>query len=83
MRVEEVRRLLRANPFRPFTVYTPDGGGIPVWHQDFALLSPDGRTMTVYQRNSAFDIIDVMLLTRFSFDPPPAPVEETSQAGTP
>lgn len=81
MRLEEIRSVLRARPFRPFTMYTPDGGAIPVWHGDFALLSPDGRTMTVYQRDSSFNIVDVMLITRFAFDPSPEPAENTS-AGT-
>ena len=83
MRVEDVRGLLKANPFRAFTVYTSDGGAIPVWHPDFGLLSPDGRTLWVYQREYSCEMLDVMLLTRFSFDPPPAETADTSSASTP
>ena len=83
MRIEELRQLLRANPFRPFTVYTADGSAVPVWYPDFALLSPDGRTLWVYQRDYSCDLLDVMLIPRFSLGPPPATAEGTSPAGTP
>lgn len=69
MHKEELRRLLRERPFRPFRVFTTDGTAIPIWHPDFAYLSPDGRTLFVYQRDNQFDMLDVALLPRFGFDP--------------
>lgn len=81
MRAEEARALLRAQPFRPFTVHTPDGAAISVWHPDFTLLSPDGRTMWVYQRDYSCDMLDVMLITRFSFGPPGDTPQSAPQPG--
>ncbi len=83
MRVEELRTLLKARPFRPFTVYATDGTAIPVWHPDFALLSPDGRTLWVYQRDYSCDLLDVMLIPRFSLAAPDSapPAEGTPQSG--
>lgn len=70
MHREELRKLLSVIPFRPFRVYTTDGTAIPVWHPDFAYLSPDGRTLFVYQRDYNFDMLDVALIPRFAFDRP-------------
>ena len=49
MKIKEVRKLLHAEPFRPFLVYVADGGRIPVKHEDFVALAPTGREMIVYQ----------------------------------
>lgn len=68
---DQIRELLRVRPFRQFQVYTPDGASIPIWHPDFAYLSPDGRTLFVYQRDYSFNMLDVMLLPRFEFGVPP------------
>lgn len=71
MHRDQIREVLRTHPFRPFHVYTPDGAAIAVWHPHFAYLSPDGRTLFIYQRDYSFNMFDVMLLTRFEFGPPP------------
>ena len=83
MRVEELRTLLKARPFLPFTVYATDGTAIPVWHPDFALLSPDGRTLWVYQRDYSCDLLDVILIPRFSLAAPDSapPAEGAPQSG--
>lgn len=70
MHRDELRKLLSTIPFRPFRVYTTDGTGIPVWHPDFAYLSPDGRTLFVYQKDYDFNMLDVALIPRFGFDRP-------------
>ena len=64
MRTEQLRDLLRAQPFRPFTIHLPEGRAVQVVHHDFALLSPDGRTLVAYGPDSSFDVIDVMLIAR-------------------
>ena len=71
MRIDELRGLLRERPFKPFTVYTTDGTPLLVWQPDFALLSPDGRTLWLYQRDMSVDVLDVMLIPRFSRTAPP------------
>lgn len=72
MRVEQLRKLLTTQPFRPFTIHLPEGRSVPVVHHDFALLSPNGRTLIAYGADDAADIIDVMLITSIQLGPPPA-----------
>ncbi len=55
--------MFEAMPFRPFKVYLADGRAVPVPHQDYALLSPTGRTLIVYQDDESFQILDLMLAT--------------------
>jgi hypothetical protein len=40
-----------------------DGREIAVRHQDYALLSPTGRTLIVYEDDESFKILDLMLAT--------------------
>jgi hypothetical protein len=80
MHKEELQKLLRDRPFRPFRVFTTDGTAILIWHPDFAYLSPGGRTLHVYQRDGEYDMLDVALLPRFAFDALP---EDNYEAGTP
>ena len=76
MKADELRKLLRARPFRPFVVHLPSGDSVSVFHHDFAYLSPDGRTLFTYQKDYSFDMIDVMLIQSVSMapeEPPPPP----------
>jgi hypothetical protein len=63
MTVSEFRNLLGAQPFRAFAIHLADGRSIPVKHREFALPSPSGRTVIVYQPDDSFDIIDMSLVT--------------------
>ena len=64
MKIEEVRKLLHAQPFRPFQIHVADGGRIPVKHEDFVALAPTGRELIVYQPDGDYQIVDVVLVTR-------------------
>lgn len=72
MRHEQIRELLRSQPFRPFTIHLPEGRAVEVVHHDFALLSPDGRTLIAYGPDSSFNMIDVMLIASIQVGPPTA-----------
>jgi hypothetical protein len=63
MTAQEFRSVFEALPFRPFTVYLADGRAVPVRHQDYAFLSPTGRTLIVYEEDDSFQILDLMLAT--------------------
>lgn len=63
MRTDEFRNLRDAQPFRPFAIHLADGREIPVRHQEFALLSPSGRTVIVYQPDDSFEVVDLLLVT--------------------
>jgi len=45
MSADDLRSLLRATPFRPFTVYLPSDKSFSVQHPEFAALTPPGRTL--------------------------------------
>ena len=63
MTISEFRNLLGAQPFRAFIIHLADGRSISVKHREFALPSPSGRTVIVYQPDDSFDIIDMLLVT--------------------
>jgi hypothetical protein len=70
MSADDLRKLLNAVPFRPFTVYLPSENAFIVPHPDFALLTPNGRTMVVAQeQTSAVDLLDVPFITRIEVAP--------------
>jgi hypothetical protein len=71
MKRHELRDLLRAQPFRPFTIHLPEGRSVNVVHHDFALLSPDGRTLLAYGADNSFNMIDVVLIASVEVGPPP------------
>ncbi len=61
--VEQFRGLLNAQPFRSFAMGLADGRQVRVEHSEFAILSPSGRTVIVYNRDDSFQIVDLMLVT--------------------
>ena len=71
---EKLRIAITATPFQTFTLNIADGRSIPVVGRDFILLSPRGRTVTVYQKDESKDQGDMLLVTGMSFAPPPAEV---------
>ena len=66
MKSDEIRKLLHAQPFRPFIVHVADGGRLLVKHEDYVALAPSGREMLVYRHDKADDyqVVDIMLVTR-------------------
>jgi hypothetical protein len=42
-----IKAILEDKPFKPFTVYTGDGGTVDVLSPEFAFLHPGGRTLLV------------------------------------
>ena len=64
VKINGVRKLLHAQPFRPFLIHVADGGRIPVKHEDFVALAPTGRELIVYLSDGDYQIVDVMRVTR-------------------
>ena len=76
MKADEIRTLLKAAPFRPFTVYLAGDKSFRVPHLEFASLSPTGRTMIIfYNDKEAFEILDVPLIAWIE-------VHETTSSGS-
>jgi hypothetical protein len=69
---DEVRKLLHAEPFLPFTIRTSDGKQYRVKHPDYVAISPKGGRITVYADEetsttlSALHMVAVAPLTRRS-----------------
>ncbi len=68
MTAQEFRSVFEALPFRPFRVYLADGREVAIRHQDYALFSPTGRTLIVYQDDYSFQVLDLMLATGVEVD---------------
>ena len=65
MNAAELKQVLHATPFRPFTVHLARDKAFSVPHEDFAALSPNGRTLIVFRKeDGVFDILDVPLIAR-------------------
>jgi hypothetical protein len=76
MHADELRQLLHASPFRPFTIYWAREKSFAVPHQDFAWLTPRGRTLVVAMGDKeAVDLLDVALIARVEVQERTAPNE--------
>ena len=64
MKIDEIRKLLHAQPFRPFLIHFADGGRLAVKHEDFVAVAPAGREIIVYQSDGDYQVVDVPLVTR-------------------
>lgn len=65
MTIEQLRRMIHAEPFEPFVMHLADGGEVPVHHPEFIAVSPTGRTCVVWEDDSnAFGVVDLLLVTQ-------------------
>ena len=62
MTVEEIRSVLQARPFHPFTLELVDGQKLSVRHPEFLSFSQTRRTIAVAGDDGGFKIVDVFLI---------------------
>ena len=70
--IAEIRRLLSARPFVPFTIYPADGVELHVPTVDHAAVSPNGRTVVVFFDDGTAQFLFPLLIARVGtkeFDP--------------
>ena len=68
----ELKELLHANPFRPFTVFLPSEKGFTIPHEDFAWLTPTGRTLAVAVADKdGMSLLDVAMIARIEVQEAP------------
>jgi hypothetical protein len=67
VKIEEIRKAHRAEPFVPFVLHLADGRQIPVRDPFFMMLPPGSRRVTVAVADDAFDFIDAGLVTDLEF----------------
>jgi hypothetical protein len=63
MRVEQLKRVHAANPFRPFTIHFVDGSSFRVDRPEFLSRSPSGRTIIVHQNDDGLRILEMQFAT--------------------
>jgi hypothetical protein len=68
---DHLRALLRAEPFRPFTMGLIGKNRVRVHRPDWAMVSPDGETLVTFDSTHSLQIITVAHIASVHFDPPP------------
>ncbi len=63
MTTQQLREMLRAQPFQPFDLHMADGQVLPVRHPELIFITPGGRTVGVAVHDDAIAIIDLLLVT--------------------
>ena len=64
MHADQLKKLLKAIPFKPFTVYMPSEKAFQIPHSDFGFVTPNGRTLIVAYNGGGVDLLDIPLITR-------------------
>ena len=72
MSADELRTHITAVHFEPFNLRTADGRRIPVRARDFVLITPNKRSLYVFQPDNSREVLDIMLILGIEFGPPPA-----------
>lgn len=62
MTIEQLRAVLQARPFQPFTLHLADGRSCFVPHSEFVSHSPNGRTLILFHADESFEIVDLLLV---------------------
>jgi hypothetical protein len=74
MTAEQLRAVIRAQPFQPFTIHFAGDRELVVRHPDFVWVSPTGRMALVELPDGAIHHVDLFLVTDLEIRPlPPAP----------
>jgi len=69
MRIEEIRKVQHAQPFRPFVLHLADGRTFEINHPEFLFLGHSERTAIIDDVDGSFEVIDPMLVTSVSVAP--------------
>ena len=66
MTTEQIDKVHKAQPFRPFTIRLADGTKHHVSHPELMWRTPGGRTVFVSSGGENFAIIDILLVTKIT-----------------
>ncbi len=78
MRIENLRSLSQARPFRPFAIHAADGRVFPVPHAEFLAYDTEGRTIVALRNDGTFSILDLSLITELEVLPVDAGAGKTA-----
>jgi hypothetical protein len=73
MTAEQVRQLIRAEPFTAFYLRTSDGRRVGVLNRDWVMISPLQTHVLVLQADGASDMLAIQSLVGAEFGPPAQP----------
>jgi hypothetical protein len=62
MTIQEIQRLRRQQPFRPFRVLTANGKSYDVLHPEFMGQTPSGRFITIGLPDDSTVMLDLLLV---------------------
>ena len=67
--LEQIRSLLKATPFRAFSVYLADGRKLKVPHPDFAHVPKPGLFFYFHDEDNFGELVSGLLITSVEFEP--------------
>lgn len=67
--IAELRRLIEAQPFIPFTIYTASGAALRIPTVDHIAVSPTGRRVIVFADDDSSIIVSPSLIGHINADP--------------
>jgi hypothetical protein len=68
----DIRKLLAAQPFVPFTIHLADGGQVRVPTVDHVLVFPQGSRLIVTHDDDSYQVLSPLLISRIAVDAHPA-----------
>ena len=69
----DIRKLVHASPFVPFTIHLADGGQLRVATVDHIAVPPTGGRIFVFGDDERYDVISALMITRITVDREAAP----------
>ena len=68
MNIEQLRRIIRAQPFQPFTICLADGREFRIPHPECVMISPDAtRSFGVAGPKEDYRIVNLLLVSSLDF----------------
>ena len=67
--IGDLRRIIAARPFVPFTIHTADGGQLRVPTVDHIAVSPTGARVIVFADDDSTMLVSALLISRLTVDP--------------
>jgi hypothetical protein len=67
----DIRKLMHAAPFVPFTIHLADGGQLRVPTVDHVAISPAGGRVIVFSDDDTHDVLSALLISRITIDRQP------------
>ena len=64
--VSDIRKLIEAQPFVPFTIHLADGGQVRVPTVDHVLVFPQGTRVLVTHVDDSYEILSPLLMSRIT-----------------